>query len=582
MPRIIRQMARLIRLCIAGEGGRMGVVYFFTIFGLDLIGIQLTLRLIAWTADFYNALQKLDVGEVIRQVGIFFLLTAITASLHLVSTFLRQILNIRWRRALTAAALDRWLHAKAYWRLWLQSKGEEIDNPDQRIADDCRIFVNRLTSEALELLSKIIAIFSYVALLWSLSTFPLAFSLFGADVEIPRYMVWVAPIYVLIASGMTHWLGSPLQKLNVEQQHREADFRFALARMREFVEPIALADGEKAERRIFDRRFQRIVENWRAIIKRDFILGCFTRPYMQTVLRIPTFLALPAFLAGKVTLGGLMQIGSAFQNVVTTLSWFIFSYRDLIELAAATARLDRFLSATEQAAAEPSSIALASDERGVILRNLTLATPDGRDLLRIPELHIEQGRATWIAGPSGAGKTTLMRALAGLWPHGSGAASAPRLSAMFLPQQPYAPLDTLAAAAAYPLAPEAVGEHAVRQALQDVGLGLYADRLDDPDTLKRLSGGERQRLALARVLIHRPAWVFLDESTSALDSRAEADLMNLIQERLPDITLVVIAHRQPVGVRGLVTLDIEPLRASARSASMKAAGEPDAGAARAA
>lgn len=558
MPTIIRQLTRLIRLCIAGPGGRAGLLLFASVFCLDLVSIQVTLWLVAWTANFYNALQKLDVNEAVRQIGVFFTLTGASASLYLIATYLRRTLQIRWRRTLTEAALDRWLGAKAYWRLWLEARGEEIDNPDQRIADDCRIFVTKLTDEALELLSKIVAIFSYFALLWSLSTFPLAFSISGFDIEIPRYMVWAAPIYVLIASVGTHLLGSPLHKLNVEQQHREADFRFALARMRESVDPIALANGEPAERRILDRRFQRVVENWRRLIRRELVLGCFTRPYFQTMLRIPLFLALPAFLAGKVTLGGLMQIGSAFQNVVTTLSWFIFSYRDLIELAAAAARLDRFLTAVDDASTRDDRISFAeTNDNRLTAHRLRLNTPDGQALLHFPELVLKPGTMVWIAGRSGVGKSTLLRALAGLWRHGEGAIQSPQASAMFLPQLAYAPLDNLAAAVAYPSPADAVDADAIAQALVDVDLGPLARAGDDVEAVKKLSGGERQRLGLARLLIHKPRWAFLDESFSALDIEAERTLMTMLRAKLPETTFVIVAHRPPVGLGDVLRLDIE-------------------------
>lgn len=562
MPDILRRIAGLARLCIAGPGGRIGLALFVSVFCLDLVGIQVTLWLVAWTANFYNALQKLDVEEAVRQIGVFFALSGTSALLYLVGTYLRRMLQIRWRTTLTSAALDRWMGAKAYWRLWLEARGEDIDNPDQRISEDCRIFVTKLTEEALELLSKIVAIFSYVALLWSLSTFPLAFSLFGFGVEIPRYMVWAAPIYVLIASLATHLLGSPLHRLNVEQQHREADFRFALARMRESVEPIAMANGEPAERRILDRRFQRIAENWRRLIRREFILGCFTRPYFQTVLRVPLFLALPAFLAGKVTLGGLMQIGSAFQNVVMTLSWFIFSYRDLIQLAAAAARLDRFFAATGEAASADSGIAIArSDDDRLSIRDLRLRAPGGKELLHFPELIVEPGATVWIAGRSGVGKSTLLRALAGLWPHGEGAIRAPDANAMFLPQFAYAPLDSLAAAAAYPSPPEAVGKDAIACALKEVGLDPVAAADNDGDAAKKLSGGERQRLGVARLLIHRPRWAFLDESFSALDVEAERALMTVLRARLPGTTFVIVSHRPPAGAGEIIRVDIEAFSA---------------------
>ena len=206
MKAALGRIARLTRLCVGGPGGKIGALYFLLIFGLGLAGVQIGVRLIAWTADFYNALQKLDVDGALRQIAIFFGLIAISASLHLASTYLRKMLQIRWRHALTEAALDRWLAGKAFWHL-RDRTDHGLDNPDQRIAEDCRIFVDKLTVEGLELATNIVALTTYAAILWSLSTFPLAFAVMGVSVEIPRYMVWAAPLYVALASGVTHLLG---------------------------------------------------------------------------------------------------------------------------------------------------------------------------------------------------------------------------------------------------------------------------------------------------------------------------------------------------------------------------------------
>lgn len=562
------QIWRLLVLCAWRPGGRLGIVYFAVIFALGLVGVHISVRLIRWTADFYNALQKLDVDEAIRQIGVFFVLIAISATLNLSGTYLRKILQIRWRRTLTDAMLDHWLAGKAFWHLRARTE-LGLDNPDQRIADDCRIFVFRLTTEALELITNIVALVSFVAILWSLSTFALTFTVFGAEMSIPRYMVWAAPVYVAISSGITHWLGKPLLPLNVEQQKTEADFRFGLARFRQTGEAVALAGGEAAERRIFSNGFEAIADNWRRLIRRELILGIFTRPYMQTVLRIPLFLALPAFLAGKVTFGGLMQIGSAFQNVVTTLSWFIFSYRDLAELASASARLDHFVAATVEARAGVSDVRIEPSVDGTLrLIGLRLSSPGGSPIQALDDVVLRPGETVWLQAPSGFGKTTLLRAVAGLWRHGAGRIERPIHAVSFLPQQPYVPLGGIPAAAVYPAAVETVPRTHVTGWLQAVGLGRLATLGDSEAAaaLAGLSGGERQRLALIRLLVERPAWAFLDEPTSALDENAERRLLEWLRAELPETTFVVVAHRQPVG--------LGPARILALSPALPTADEP--------
>jgi len=555
---------RLTVLCAWRPGGRFGIVLFATIFALGLAGVHITVRLIRWANDFYTALQRLDVPAATQQIGVFFALVAMSATLNLSAAWLRKLLQIRWRQGLTEVALDAWLKDKAYWHL-RDRQENGLDNPDQRIADDCRIFVHRLTTEALELLTNLVALVSYVAILWSLSTFPLAFSLFGTEVSIPRYMVWAAPLYVAISSGVTHWLGKPLIPLTIEQQKTEADFRFALARLRENGEPVAFARGEPAERRLFDRRFAAVAANWHRLMNRELVLGLFTRPYMQTVLRIPLFLALPAFLAGRLTFGGLMQIASAFQNVVTTLSWFIFSYRDLAELVATARRLDVFLTDCATVARGAGGIVRVADA-GIVVRDLSLTAPDGRPIVAIDHLAVAPGEAVWLQAASGRGKTTLARTMASLWVHAEGHVALPVGPGLFLAQQSYLPLGSLAEAVAYPAHRDDVGDEAILSALQAVGL----DRLATPSALDGavgaagLSGGERQRLMIARLMVHRPAWAVLDEPTSALDGEAEAAVFAALRTALPQTALLVIAHRMPQGLGPLRRVDLDDASSEAR------------------
>lgn len=576
MKAALGRIARLTRLCVGGPGGKIGALYFFLIFGLGLAGVQIGVRLIAWTADFYNALQKLDVDGALRQIAIFFGLIAVSASLHLASTYLRKMLQIRWRHALTEAALDRWLSGKAFWHL-RDRTDHGLDNPDQRIAEDCRIFVDKLTVEGLELATNIVALTTYATILWSLSTFPLAFAVMGVSVEIPRYMVWAAPLYVALASGVTHLLGRPLKALSVEQQRREADFRFALMRMREHVEAVALADGEPAERRLFGACFASIARNWRSLAKRDLVLGLFTRPYFQTVLRIPLFLALPAYLAGRVSFGGLMQIGSAFQNVVTTLSWFVFSYRDLAELAAAASRLSHFMQAAENAAAPATRPALHPSADGALaLKEVVLETPGGRRLQALPELRLAAGGGYWLSAPSGHGKSSLAKAVAGLWRHGDGRIERPWGRIVVLPQQPYLPLGDLRTVLSYPLPPGALDDDALRRALEQVGLpALWTlDAAGWSEARRGLSGGERQRLALARALLQKPDWLVLDEATSALDREGEGQVLAALRAALPLATLIVIAHREPAGLGPLELIELDravPVRDDAAFPALRSA-----------
>lgn len=563
MMRIFSQFCRLLGLCLKGPGGRASLVLFLIVVALKLGSVYATLRIVAWTGAFYSALEKVDGPEVLRQIGVFATIVALNSVRHLISEYLRKTLEIRWRKTLTSAALDIWTSNKAYWHLAMLGKGG-IDNPDQRIAEDCRLFVSGMLSEAIDLIERVVGLFSFLAVLWGLSNFPLAFSLFGLDINIPRYMVWAAFIYVGLSSGLTHFLGRPLKGLLAEQQRREASFRFAMARWRTAFDEVALSGGEAAERRIFDTRFDAVVGNWRRLINRELILGSFTFPYSHSVLRIPLFVALPGYLAGHVAFGGLMQLGTAFSSVVTTLSWLIFSYRDLSDLVAASSRLDGFLQAAKACGARGRGFVHGGKPDGLHLSGMSLRTPEGRSLMSVPDLDLRPGDVLWLRGASGIGKTTLVKAVAGLWPHGKGQILATPDGCMFLPQRAYVPIGDIFDAAAYPASATAFDKTRLAEALALVGLDHRIEAWSDGTdaTPAGLSGGELQRLALARLLVHRPAVAFLDEATSALDQKAETALLALLQSRLPGTAFIIIAHREPVGLAGVRVVDLDTASAA--------------------
>jgi putative ATP-binding cassette transporter len=361
----------------------MGLLLYAIVLALELSQIAVSVRMIEWSKVFYDALQEMKGDEAMAQVGVFFVIIGIGAVLTLGAEFTRKNLEIRWRRSLTNAAMSRWLNNRAYLGLE-RDRQSGLDNPDQRIAEDCRSFLTGPTNShgssgliplSLDLISKVVAIFSYVAVLWSVATFALPLGFIGIDGEIPRYMVWAAFLFVGLSSLITHLLGRPLKGLYMEQQKREADFRFGLVRVRENAESIAMAGGETAERRDLDRRFDGIVINWKKLISAELMVLSFNHPYQYTVLRVPTFLALPAFFAGAVTFGGLMQMASAFSQVAITLSWFIFAYRPLADLVAAADRLDTFLNAAGDAGSKQVAVERRPSGDGVLsLRGLKLTT----------------------------------------------------------------------------------------------------------------------------------------------------------------------------------------------------------------
>ncbi len=540
---------------------------------LALVGMNVVLSY--WNRAFYNALQDRDWDSFINlllmykktESGLlpgFCEIAAVFILVAIYRTWLNQLLQIRWRRWMTEHLLRDWLADQAYWRISLGTDmaGYGTDNPDQRIAEDLKSFTTDTLSLGLGLLSNVVTLFSFLTILWTLSG-PL--ELLG--VTIPGYMVWVALVYAAIGTALTHLVGRPLIALNFRQQRVEADFRFSLARVRENVEGIALYNGEAQEREAANGLFALVIANFRQIMDRTKLLNALVAGYDQISSIFPIVVAAPRYFAGSIQLGALMQTTSSFARVENAMSWFVHFYSDLASWRATVERLTGFRQAIETArgsTAGPRTVEAGDD---FVLDDLALDLPDGRHLLALDGVTLRPGENTVITGPSGLGKSTLFRALAGIWPFGGGKVRRPTGKILFLPQRPYIPLGTLRAAVAYPDAPH--GDASETEALRAVGLGHLEPLLDTvAPWSQRLSGGEQQRLAIARALLVRPDWLFLDEATASLDPQAEGELYALLRARLPGTTLVSIAHRESVAALHDRTL---PLTAG-RTAMPVAAG----------
>jgi len=525
------------------EEKRSATLLLLSIIGLNLTAVWLNVRLNSWNKAFYDALQRYDWPEFWYQFGIFGILAFALIVVAVYSLYLRQVLQIRWRRWLTERYLHNWLDNQAYYRMQLNRA--VTDNPDQRISDDLDSFASSTLSLSLGLLSSVVTLFSFLSILWILSG-ALVLPLGGVKIVIPGYMVFAALIYAVAGTWLTHWIGNPLVRLNFDQQRYEADFRFSLVRLRENAENVAFYGGEAREFDGFNSRFARIIANWFGIIRRQKKLTWLTTGYQQLAIVFPFVVAAPRYFNKVIQLGGLMQISSAFAQVQDSLSFIVNSYTTIAQYQSVVERLAGFSQRLDEIAAERAraqTIEIEGGGDGVEVEALDLELPDGTPLRHDIALAASPGRPLLITGPSGAGKSTVLRAIAGLWPFGRGHIRVADGRALFLPQRPYLPLGTLGDALAYPRAAAELPRERLVEALYAVGLGHLVPRLDeDGNWAQRLSIGEQQRLAFARVLLVRPEIVFLDEATSALDEAAEIMLYRMLREASWRPTIVSVGH----------------------------------------
>ena len=511
---------------------------------LNLSAVWLTVRLNLWNKDFYNALQEYDWPGFWHQFAIFGAIAVTWIVVAVYQLYLRQILQIRWRRWLTDRYLAGWLDGQAYYRMQLDQTA--TDNPDQRISDDLDRFSSITIALSLGLMNSVVTLVSFLFILWTLSG-TLTIPLWGStQLAIPGYMVLAAVLYAALGTWLTQKIGSPLVRLLFNQQRYEADFRFSMVRLRENAESVAFYGGECRELDVFQGRFSWIVKNWWEVIRRRKQLTWFTTGYQQVAIVFPFLVAAPRFFAKEIQLGGLMQVVSAFGQVQDSLSFIVTSYTEIAEYQSVVQRLAGFRAKFEEIAEShvgPQPIAIDHAGDGVEVEALALDLPSGYRLHDDVALAAQPGNPVLVTGPSGSGKSTLLRAIAGLWPFGAGRIRVGGSKSLFLPQRPYLPLGTLADALAYPDTAEAHSRAELEAALRAVGLPYLIEQLDEGGHwAQRLSGGEQQRLGFARIMLTRPEIVFLDEATSALEESAEASLYRMLRDADWKPTVVSVGH----------------------------------------
>ena len=562
---ILKKFSRLARPFWTGAHGRIQWLMLAVLIGFTLCSITISVWIAAWDKRFYDALAAFDGASMPALIVEYLGYMAMIIGCIVCGDWLQKRLIFRWRTHLTEQFQKNWLEGHKHYRLRLTG---EPDNPDQRIAEDIYLLADKSIGLFRSFINNIAKFSAFVAVLWTLSGVQ-TFNIGGYSITVYGYLVWVALIYSIFSTIIAHLVGRKLKNLNIDRQHREADYRAALLRVRDHAEQIAFYNGGEAETGRLKQRYLRIRDNWRRLTNCEFRQETFWATYVRISIFIPILATLPMYLAKTMTFGDMMQTRTSFARVQDSFGWFTDSYRRLIEWAAVVERLSGFQTALEQieqegrSAARPASapaLTLNNHRQSgiLVLQNLTVHTQTGSPLLT--DINLEAHAPEWVLleGRSGIGKSTLLRALAGLWPYYQGSFALGG-SLLFLPQRPYLPADTLRHTVSYPH-PACQDDQIIQTTLEQVGLGRLKDNLDEPyEWHGILSGGEQQRLSLARALLHKPQILFLDEATNQLDGESALTLMQTLKRALPDTLVIGISHQPEIQALFGRKVNLKPL-----------------------
>ena len=562
---ILKKFSRLARPFWTGAHGRIQWLMLAVLIGFTLCSITISVWIAEWDKRFYDALAAFDGASMPVLIVEYLGYMAMIIGCIVCGDWLQKRLIFRWRTHLTEQFQQNWLEGHKHYRLRLTG---EPDNPDQRIAEDIYLLADKSIGLFRSFINNIAKFSAFVAVLWTLSSVQ-TFNIGERDITIHGYLVWVALIYSVISTLIAHLVGRKLKNLNIDRQHREADYRAVLLRVRDHAEQIAFYNGGEAETGRLKQRYLRIRDNWRRLTNCEFRQETFWATYVRISIFIPILATLPMYLAKTMTFGDMMQTRTSFARVQDSFGWFTDSYRRLIEWAAVVERLSGFQTALEQveqegrSAAHPTSaptLTLNNHRQSgiLVLQNLTVHTQTGSPLLS--HINLEAHAPEWVLleGRSGIGKSTLLRALAGLWPYYQGSFALDG-SLLFLPQRPYLPADTLRHTVSYPHT-VCQDDRLIQTTLEQVGLGRLKDNLDEPyEWHGILSGGEQQRLSLARALLHKPQILFLDEATNQLDGESALTLMQTLKRALPDTLVIGISHQSEIQALFGRKVNLKPL-----------------------
>lgn len=514
-------------------------VYLLIALACDLINVYTTARLSDWSRDFFNSLQSRNLEEFMTQLGILCILASVSLILFANQKFFCSKAILIWRRWLSAHYVNRWLLSKCYYR---EMGLGNLDNPDQRIAQDLQLFPALTINMIFDFIDSIGSLGVFSVILWKLSD---QYIILGYHV--PGSLLWIAIVFVIVGTYFTHLIGKPLINLEKQSQKIEADYRYGLMRIRDNAKAIGAYGGELYEEKSLSERFKHVYTVWINMYIKRRHMNYFHSGYTQLSAYVPYIVAAPQYFAGAFQMGEIMQTVQAFGGVRVALSWFIFNYSSLAEWKATVDRLIQFENAIRKSERQKNFIVKESDEEKLLLKDIELILPDGKKLAYIPKLEIKKGEHVALSGPSNAGKSTLLYTIKGLWGYGKGTIEKPKGKAIFLSQNPYLPIGTIAQVLTYPDEKLKLQDKDVLHALEKVKLDHLKGKIHEFNNWELiLSGGEQQRLALARIWVQNPDWVYMDESLSATDIECRNEILKNIEKDFPNITIFAIHHDEKV------------------------------------
>ncbi len=525
---------------------KASIFYFLLSVALVVFVVVTNVLLNTLSGRLFNSIQDYYLRGILHAILSMLVLFVLFAIFSAYQGYFFALMRIRWRNWLTHYFISRWLNSRAYYQI--ETFGSAVDNADQRISDDIAQIINISSDLLLGLLNAVLSMVSFAVILWSLST-PLLIPL-GHNHHFTLHgdMLWFALLYSIVTTVITFKIGRPLINLSFMQQRFEAFFRFNLMRIREHSEQIALYQAETFEKEHLQTRFNDVIVNFISIARRERLLALFTGLIGYLANFVPTLLALPGYFARKYQMGGISQITQAFSVVSNALNFFISNYTSIASIAATSARLQLLMDQSEPDGQHFEDKPYAKLQLEyikapeIMLKHLTAYKPDGSLLFSDLNETFKQGEHTLIMGPSGVGKSTLLRIICGIWPFAEGCLQKPQSTIWFIPQKPYLPEGSIIELMSFP-DPGLCVPAKIEAALGAVGLAALLHNPAPVNWSHALSLGEQQRLAFARVLLHRPDWLLVDEATSHLDEANEALVYRLIHQELPHTTIISVGHR---------------------------------------